>query len=213
MAGPGDVIVFGVILQRERDEQVIIKNLHVERRIAGRQVRIGKALHLLEVVVEDVDRAIAEIGREKEGAVVIVADCQPLVDGALASIEIVNGEHRTAGVHGRIPAGDRAILGRENEHRRGRYAIVRNFEITRWIEHLPGPAGRAIRRRRLSLRNCDRNYRKAGDGYPSSGTVIDCGHPFAVIRYPQGPGRAKGTPPWVFKLWIATHSSNQPLHT
>ena len=69
MAGTGDIVVSVGILQREGDEQAVIKNLHVERRIAGRHVRIGKALHLLEVVVEDVDRAIPEIGREKESAI------------------------------------------------------------------------------------------------------------------------------------------------
>src|ERR1700720_2425940 len=48
----GDVIVFSGILQRERDEQVVIKNLDVEGRIAGRPLWIGKTIYLVEVLVE-----------------------------------------------------------------------------------------------------------------------------------------------------------------
>src|SRR5215475_11290457 len=115
IASTGDVIVFGVILQCERDEQVAVKNLNVERRKAGRQVMIGKAFHLLEVVVEDVDGAIAEVCRVKQGAMVSLRNRETLVDGSGTALRVIDSQDGAGDVHARIPAGNGAVLGCEKE--------------------------------------------------------------------------------------------------
>src|SRR6202022_1978898 len=115
VAGAGDVIVLCIVLQCESNEQVVIEDLYVEGRIACRHMPIGKAIHLVEVLVEDIDRSIPEVCRVKEGAILGLSNRKTLVDGSGTALRVVNGQDRTAAVHVRIPAGNGAVLGCENE--------------------------------------------------------------------------------------------------
>lgn len=82
IAGSCNVVVLHVVLHRERHEQLVLQNLHIERRETGRQVRVGEATYLIEVLIEYVDATVAEVGRVQFRAVVGLRDGESLVDRA-----------------------------------------------------------------------------------------------------------------------------------
>src|SRR6202007_2844807 len=57
-------------------------------------------------------------------------------------------------------------------------------------------------------RNRYRNCRKSANDFRISGTVVDCGYPCAVVRYPEGTRRAKRNSPGVDQIWIGCHRGN-----
>ena len=77
--------MFELILLRVSDDQVAVEDLCVERRIARGQAAVGQAHDLLELVVEDVDRAMPEIGGIQQGGPVVCADRQSLVTAPMPS--------------------------------------------------------------------------------------------------------------------------------
>src|ERR1700738_51425 len=102
VAGTGDVIVLCIVLQCESNEQVVIEDLHVEGRIACRHMPIGKAIHLVEVLVEDIDRSIPEVCRVKEGTILGLSNRKTLVDGSSTALRVIDGQDGADGVHSRI---------------------------------------------------------------------------------------------------------------
>ena len=93
IAGARDVIVLGVVLESKRDEQMPVENLRVEGRETRRQPGIGEAVHLLELLVEHVHCSVAKVCREQERAIVGFGDRESLIDGAGASVLVVDRDH------------------------------------------------------------------------------------------------------------------------
>jgi hypothetical protein len=63
VAGTGKVDMLHVVLHRKRHKQLVAENLDVERSEARGKVGVGEALHLIKVLVEHVNRAVAEVRR------------------------------------------------------------------------------------------------------------------------------------------------------
>ena len=91
----GNVVVLGVILHGECNEQLVTENLNVEGGKPRGQVMVGEAFHLIEVLVEHVDGAVAEVRRVQHRAVIGLGDCETLIDRAhpqrLAAIGRIGG--------------------------------------------------------------------------------------------------------------------------
>jgi len=153
---------------------------------------IGEAVHLLEVLVEDVDRPVVEVRGEKEGAVVVAADRKAFVDGTVA--RIIDRDDRACRVHLGIPTGYGAALGCEDEQRGSRRSVAADVETASAVEHLPGGIGMVLAGERR-----DRYKLRPGR---HSGTIIDCRHTRAIVRNPEKPGRAIGNAPGVDEVWI-----------
>jgi hypothetical protein len=77
---------------------------------------IGKAIHLVKVAIEHVNRTIAEVRRVKEGSISIRTDRETLVDRA--GMRMINGKNSgAAAVHTGVSTRNSAILGREDKTR------------------------------------------------------------------------------------------------
>jgi len=125
------------ILLGEGHEQMVVENLHAERRKTGRHLRIGKAVDLLELLIEDVDRSVAEICRVQESAVGGLTDCQPLINGTATALRVIDCQDGAAAVYRWIPPGNGAVLGRKNKDRWGCHTATGDVESTSCaIEHL-----------------------------------------------------------------------------
>src|SRR5262249_61256092 len=129
IAGTGNVVVLVGILLGIRHKELTADILNAERGKSGRDVRIGETAGECsrgEILIEDVDGAGMEIGRKKEVSVRITAQGEPLVDGTVVWGRyrgIVNLKYGDLAIHARIPGGDRAVLGGENEDARPRVAV------------------------------------------------------------------------------------------
>src|SRR5262249_54454830 len=116
---------------------------------------------------------------EEEGPIGGLANRSALIDGTGAPHEVIDLQDRTARVYGRVPSGDGAVLGHEDERRRRRLAAARNVESrSAAVEHLPGGAGRCG----LPLRWCNRNRGMPGDLQRGSVVVVARSHSHAVVR-------------------------------
>src|ERR1700730_3012255 len=90
MPAAGHVVMPGGILLRECDVQHATKVLDVERRIAARDLGIGKGTGCAEVRVEYVDLSGAEVSRIQMVGETIEAESQALVDRAGLDVEVVD---------------------------------------------------------------------------------------------------------------------------
>src|SRR4051812_12966825 len=63
------IVFFVRVLLREGHEQFAVKHLHVERREAGWHERVGEALDLIKLVVENLNLPVREIGCEQASVV------------------------------------------------------------------------------------------------------------------------------------------------
>src|SRR6185437_1566773 len=120
LPGRAGVVALAGPLLGARDVELAADVVDPERREAGREGRVGEAVDEVEVIVEDVDPSEAEArcvdelavrsGHEGE-ALVVGTD----VAGSVRGRRVVDGNHGVRVVDVRIPAGDRAVFGREEE--------------------------------------------------------------------------------------------------
>src|SRR5207253_3230556 len=87
----------------------------------GRQVGVGEGAETartqgdhVEVRVEDIDRALAEIGGVEEIARAVVAEGQPLVDRTIREVGVIHSQDGVRPQAG-VPGGEGAVLGGEDE--------------------------------------------------------------------------------------------------
>ena len=78
--GARDVVVLRRVLLREGDIQLSAQVLHVERRIAGGDARIGERLDHVETGVEHFDVAGAEIGGVQQVGTADRSDRETFID-------------------------------------------------------------------------------------------------------------------------------------
>src|SRR6266481_9277531 len=188
MAGAGHIVVLSVVLLGEADVELAVEYLHIERRIARRNARVGDGLHQFEGRVVDLDRAGAEIGGVEQA--LIRGDRKPLIDRARRGgwyCGFIDGDNRMGSIDIRVPSRNRPVLGREDEGRRPGLEIwVRRRQAVRDIEaggdhpvaHL---AGRGRGAWRLAGRRSDRNDEPLL--HPAS--VVERRLPRAVVRQPE----------------------------
>src|SRR4029077_19218441 len=110
-----------------------------ERGETGGNGRVGEAVDEAELIVEHVDSAEAEARRVDElaaarsgyegEALVIGAD----VAGGVRRRRVVDGNHRVRGIDVRVPPGDRAVLGREEEEGRTGDTVLLDHEVRRAV--------------------------------------------------------------------------------
>src|SRR6267378_30879 len=136
MAGAGHIVVLSGILLGKADVELAVEHLHIERRIARRNARVGDGLHQFEGRVVDLDRAGAEIGGVEQA--LIRGDRKPLIDRARRGgwyCGFIDGDNRMSSIDGRAPSRNRPALGREDEGRRPGLEIwVRRRQAVRDIE-------------------------------------------------------------------------------
>jgi len=141
----------------------------------------------LEAAVEDINRAVAEVRRVQVRALVGRTDGEAFIDRGIVPLGVVDRDDGAAAVHSRIPAGDRAALGGEQENGRCRDAALRNVESgSAVIEHLSRRRGRVC----LPHRCGDGDRIMPGYWNQVPGAVIDRGHAAAVVGNPERSGRA-----------------------
>jgi len=183
VAWASDVIMLGGVLQRERHEQMVVENLHIERRKAGRHRRIGKAVDLFEVAIEDIHRSVPEICRVQESAVVGLTDRQPFIDGPATALRIIDGQDGAATVYCWVKPRNSAVFSREDKGRGGCHPAAGDVKSgSRGIEYLACRArwrGLAWRRRHLD-RTVSCNRRRG------SRAIVDRYHASTVVRNPEG---------------------------
>src|SRR5208337_1991861 len=195
VTSPRDIVMLGGVLFRKGDEQVSVEHLNVEWRKALRHVWIGEAVDLFEMGIEDVDGAVVEIRRVKALAIVGLGDRQALVDGACR--RVVDRDDRTAGVDGGVPAGNRSVLGREEEKRGCGLAVLGNVKSgPGTVEHLSvrsGGSGLPRRRRnRYGGEHCKRLSR----------AVLERCQACTIVRYPEWSVRGKRHAPRIDEIRI-----------
>src|SRR5437660_10337875 len=105
-------------------------------------------------------------------------------------------------VHARVPAGDCAVLGHEDENRRTRSAISGNDKVIRAIENCSCRCGRP-----LAASGGRNGYHQR---HRSPIWPVESGHSSSIIRYPEWTCRAKRYSPWIFYMWVGDggHSRN-----
>src|SRR6266566_4757979 len=120
VTGPRVVVVLAGTLLSEGDVELAADIVDPERREPGRDRGVGEAVDEVEVAVEDVDRPEAEARRIDELSVRRRHEGEALVVGADVARTVgrgrtVDGDHGVSVVDVRVPAGDRSVLGREQE--------------------------------------------------------------------------------------------------
>ncbi len=205
VAGPCVVVVLAGALLGEGDVEVAADVVDPERGEAGGDRRVGEAVDEVEVAVEDVDPAEAEARRVDELAARRRHEGEALVVGADVARAVgrgraVDGDHCVRVVDVRVPAGDRPVLGREQEEGGAGDAVLRDHEVGRarveGVERLPGrrPDRAAAGRRRRGNRD-DARLRVAG-------AVVERRHAGVVVGDPDRAARADRGAPRVLQVRI-----------
>src|SRR4029077_19164255 len=120
VAWPGVVILLGRVLFGEGDVQVAADVVNSERGEAGWDGGVGEAVDKVEVAIEDLDGAEAEVGGVEELAGGGADQGESLVYRAVVAGLVgdggpVHGDDRGGGVDGGVPADNGAVLGGEQE--------------------------------------------------------------------------------------------------
>src|SRR5260221_7898699 len=102
------------ILQGEGHVEIAVDGLNSERRVAQRQLSVGKILYPLEIRVVHLDPATVEIGGINESAIRGCADGQTLVNRSAS--RVVNGKDGVVQVHARTPSADGPTFRVEDEN-------------------------------------------------------------------------------------------------
>src|SRR6266852_4295974 len=106
--------------------------LNAVRSKAALNFRIGKRVHQLEVLVENIDAAVrAVVSRVKKVTGGVAGDGQACVDGT--GLGAVRGDLGVSEIHVGVPAADRAVLGSEEKYTDAGCDTIRNREGQRGI--------------------------------------------------------------------------------
>src|SRR5438067_9332248 len=101
VAGTCHIVMLCGILQRIGHKEIAVDVLDAERGVAGRDVGIFEPAiggYQFIVVVEDIDRATAKVGREEKDSVDVGAENEPSVDRAICRIGSIYGIGAICGV-------------------------------------------------------------------------------------------------------------------
>src|SRR5246127_744965 len=136
VARPGVVVLLGRVLLGEGDVQVAADVVDAERGEAGRDGGGGGAGGPAEAAIEDLDGAEPEVGGVQELAGRGADQGESLVFRAVVAGPVgdggpVHGDDRAGGIDGGVPAGDRAVLGGEQEPGGGGDAVP-GYQETIW---------------------------------------------------------------------------------
>src|SRR5262249_32003716 len=125
------------------DEQGAVDVLHPERGEPGRGLRVGELAGEEgvqgKVLVEDVHRAVVEVGGVQVVRPAGAAHVQPFVNRPAG--RPVGAENRLGRVHGGVEAGDGAVLGGEEDRGGGAAAVFLDHEVRGGVGHLAGGGG------------------------------------------------------------------------
>src|SRR3974377_799825 len=110
MTGPGNVVVFPVVLFGKRHDDQPAQALDIKRRITGRSRRV-RELDEVEVGVIDVHGGFREVGQHQQWTIVTANEGDTLVNRA-----IPRGQQFRGVAEGAAPAGNGTVLAGKNEN-------------------------------------------------------------------------------------------------
>src|SRR5262249_39176218 len=141
-----------------------------------------------ELLVEDVHRAVVEVGGVQVVRPAGAAHGQPLVDRPAG--RLIGAENRLGRVHGGVEAGDGAVLGGEEDRGRGAAAVLADHEVAGGVGRLAGGggggAGRAAGRRRDDDRRAEGRAVGGEQGGVAAAVVRE--EELSAGRLGKGPG-------------------------
>ncbi len=190
----GDFIRPALVLHRVGDEEQVIDVLDVEGGKPGREVRVLEGTGTrdwLEVLVEHVDPALAEIGGVKEAlAGGVGGEGESFVDRPGG--RVINGQQSVERIDDSAPAGDGAVFGGEQEAAGCGNAVFRHGEAGSAIKDRAG--GRAARARGRRHRYDQRQRLSA--------PIQEVGDAAAVVGEPERACWAEGDAPGIDQIRV-----------
>src|SRR5947209_5289007 len=176
-----NIVVLGSVLQSERDVKVTTNALNTERCIPLRKIVISEGANQVKIRVEHLDLTKAEIRGIEERAIFVAANSQPFINCTRTYGRAVHGQDCIGRVDCGVPAGDRAIFGRENETGCTRFTTLRNNETSRAIKDNPG--WRCKRSTSSSSWRWDGDYQWASRRRREcvAVAIIERGYPCAIV--------------------------------
>src|SRR4029077_20093210 len=211
VAWPGVVVVLGRVLFGEGDVQVAADVVNSERGETSGDGGVGEAVDQVEVAIEYLDGAEAEVGGVEELAGRGAHQGESLVHRAgVASIVgdggPVHGDDGVGGIDGGVPADDGAVLGGEQEPGGAGHAVLGYRETTRrWVEYraVRRADGSGPSRRRRRDRHHELLLARAGLGVALP--VIQGGYPGVVVGDPDRQSGPGGGAPGVTQVRVGVH--------